>query len=48
MVMISTARVVGIGSFNNSHSLVKAWVSLCFGKQLVNPSAIPAAELFTL
>jgi hypothetical protein len=46
--MIRTARVIRIGSFNNGQSLAKTRMPLCFGKQLVNPSAIPTAELFTL
>jgi len=48
MVMIRATRVVGIGSFNNGHCLVKARMPLCFGKQLVDPAAIPTTELFTL
>jgi hypothetical protein len=46
--MISTARVIRSGPVYNGHSLAKAWMPLCFGKQLVNPSAIPTAKLLSL
>jgi hypothetical protein len=48
MVMIRPARVVGRSPVYNRQSLVKTWMSLCLGKQLVDPSAIPTTELLSL
>jgi len=48
VIVVCTARVIRRRSRDNGHSLAKTWMPLCFGKQLLNPSAIPTAKLLSL